>query len=40
MGTQGIFRGIILENVNIVDPILMLFSNIHYFEDPMGRLTW
>ena len=30
---------IMLEKVNMMDPTMMYFSNIHYFENPMGRLT-
>ena len=39
---HGAFGGggyIMLEKVNMMDPTMMYFSNIHYFENPMGRLT-
>jgi hypothetical protein len=41
MRTQGVFRGVImLEKVNVVDPIILCFVIFIIFEDPMGRLTW
>jgi hypothetical protein len=40
MRTQGVFRGVImLEKVNVVDPIILCFVIFIIFEDPMGRLN-